>query len=186
MELYDRQCETREQALERLFGEHHTALRAFLRMRFGVRDEMEDIVQEVFIRLARLDNLPQRMPAGDRSNRSYIFAVANNLIVDMERSKARQRNYLEKFQAHGREEDEVLDDTPESITLAVEELEQFKKVILGLKPTWREAFILNRFKHKSYSETAIEMGVTVKQVERFIKNALVRVRKAAIEITGED
>ncbi len=183
--LFD-QDETRQQALDRLFNEHGDALRRFLRVRMGRDSDLEDIVQEVFIRLARLDDLSRRMPAGSASNRSFIFAVANNLTVDLERHRRVRYQYQEQQQAKINEEDEQFDITPESIALASEELQQIKEVIINLDPNWRDAFILNRFQYKSYREIAAEMGVTVKQVENYMKNALLRLREAALDMKGEE
>ena len=183
--LSGRQPETQEQVLERLFGEHGGALRGFLQMRFDVGQEIEDVVQEVFMRLARLDNLADRLPVGGTSNRSFIFAVANNLVVDMERRKVHQRRFAESEQSQKLEEDDHCLASPESIALAHDEIAQLKKVILGLKPTWRNAFILTRIKCLSYKDAARQMNVTIKQVERFLKSALIQIRKAANDVSGE-
>ncbi len=176
--------ETREQALERLFNEHSSALRGFLRVRLGVREEMDDVVQDVFAKLADLDQLPERLPPGEGRNRSYLFAVANHLVVDMERSRDVQRRYLAKRQLEAQGDDGSCDATPEVITLAQQELDRVKQVITRLPPLWRQAFILNRFKHKSYREVANEMGISVKTVEKYIKKALVKVRRAALAKAG--
>lgn len=186
VDLAERRPESQEQVLERLFSEHGGALRGFLRMRLGVGEELDDVVQEVFTRLARLDNLADRLPIGGNSNRSFIFAVANNLIVDMERRKVHQRRYTESQQSQKREEDDHCLASPESIALAHDEIARLKRVILTLKPTWRDAFILTRIKCLSYREAAQRMNVTVKQVERFLKSALIQIRKAAIGATGEE
>ena len=184
--LRGRPQETRRQVLERLFREHGSALRAFLTVRMGGSADLEDVVQEVFVRLSRMDNLQERLPAGNDSNRSFIFAVANNLVLDLERSRQVRRRYVEAEQVHAGEDDAVYDATPESVALAGQELEQIKELIMNLKPAWRTAFVLSRFRHKSYREVAAEMGVSVKQVEWFMKCALARLQKAAADILKED
>ena len=183
--LFNR-SETSQQALDRLFSEHGAALRSFLRVRMGAEDDLEDVVQEVFIRLAKIAGLAQRLPADGDNNRSFIFAIANNLVVDLERHKQVRHKYAERQQAQAREEDERFDITPESIALASEELERIKQVIMELEPNWRDAFILNRFQYKSYREIAAEMNVTIKQVENYMKNALLRLRRAAVDLSGAE
>ncbi|MDM3869750.1 RNA polymerase sigma factor [Porticoccus sp. W117] len=183
VDFANRRAESQEQVLDRLFREHGGALRGFLRARLGVGEDLEDVVQEVFIRLARLDDLASRLPINGSSNRSFIYTVANNLVVDMERRKAHQRRYAETQKSQKQDEDSHCLATPESIALAHDELEQLKRVILGLKPTWRDAFILTRIQSLSYKEAAQRMNVTVKQVERFLKSALIQVRKASIGVS---
>lgn len=176
--------ETREQVLERLFSEHGAALRGFLRVSLDVGEEAEDIVQEVFIKLAKLDNLQERLPHGGVSNRSFLFAIANNLVVDMERSKRVRRDYARELQAEARDEFQVHNASPETITLAKKELEQVKKVLMQMRPCWREAFILNRFRHRSYREIAMDMDISVKTVEKYIKKALIQIKATVQDLKG--
>lgn len=182
VDLQGRRRETNEQVLKRLFTEHSAALRAFLRVRMGVDldDDMDDIVQEVFIKLADLPNLPERLPPDNKSNRSFLIAMANNLVVDMERHKSVRRRYMDLHQHQPEQQAQVI--TPETIALASEELDQVKAVIMDLNPRWREAFILNRFKRKTYHQIADAMGVSVKQVEKYMKQALLRIREAAVAL----
>ncbi len=187
-----RDREIRERALERLFKEHGAALRAFLRVRTGSEHEADDIAQEVFARLARLDNLLERLPSGAAGNRSYIFTVANNLIVDIERRKVLERRYRESQSRKTVDTEdqqfrrEVDLSTPESCALASEDIARLKAVIKQLKPVWRDAFIFIRVDGLSYREAASRMGVSFKQVERYLTSALTQIRKAAIGCTEED
>ncbi|WIO74017.1 RNA polymerase sigma factor [Porticoccaceae bacterium LTM1] len=182
--LADRQRESREQVLERLFIEHGSALRGFLRVTLKVDSEVEDIIQEVFIKLANLEQLPERLPPGGASNRSFLFAIANNLVVDLERSKRVRREYASAHQAEAGPEAFVNNGSPEAITLARSDLECVKEVLLQMRPCWREAFILNRFRHRSYREISIDMGISVKTVEKYIKKALLQIKAAVQDLKG--
>lgn len=178
-----RQRETRKQVLERLFKEHEAAVCAFIRGRIGVAHEPEDIVQEVFLRLAGIDDLVDKMQQSRGSCRAYIFTMANNLVVDLERRNARLRNY----ETSQRESGEALVEhiTPEVAIAAYRDLELVKRVIMDLRPSWRRAFVLSRFKFLSYPQIAERMGVTVKQVENFMTQALSRIRAAERAIKAE-
>ncbi|WIO73981.1 RNA polymerase sigma factor [Porticoccaceae bacterium LTM1] len=182
VDLEGRRQETREQVLERLFREHASDVRAFLRMRMGADDELEDVLQEVFIRVANMDNLREKLAPGREDNRSYLFTVANNLTVDLERYKSVRRNYAERLalEQHGKANEA----TPEIIALNKQELARVKDVIMELKPNWRQAFVLSRFKYLSYPQIASEMGVSVKQVEKYMKQALMRIRDVAGSPSG--
>ena len=184
VDLPGRRQETREQVLERLFKEHRAALCAFLRVRMDRDAEMDDVVQEVFIRLARMKDLPERLSQGRESNRSFIIAIANNLVLDLEKSRRVRHRYADKVQAQAHDDDRVQSGTPETIAAARQELKRLRDVIMNLNPNWRKAFILNRFKHMSYREISVEMGVSVKQIDKFMKNALIQIRRAVSETKG--
>lgn len=181
-----RRRETREQVLERLFSEHGDALRAFLRVRMSSHADAdtEDIAQEVFIRLARMDELETRLSPSNDSNRSFMVAVANNLVLDFEKKKRVRYRYAQSEQAQAHEDDSIQLGTPESISESREQLERMRDVIMNLHPCSRKAFILNRFKFKSYREISVEMGVSVKQIEKYMKRALTQIREAAAEFKG--
>ena len=176
-----KQRETQRQALDRLYSDHQLALRKFLRARLAVGQDLDDIVQEVFAKLARIDNLPQLLPIGAPGNVSYLLRMANNLVFNHERHKAVRRRHLEIEKSRIQRESASFDRTPEHITVVREELDRLRGVIAGMRPNWRQAFVLNRFKQKTYKEIAIFMGVSVKQVEKYMQQALVVIRRALCE-----
>lgn len=177
-----RQKEKQGAVLERLYREHGAALRSFLLSRVSNEAEIEDIAQEVFIRLARMDDLQERLPSGCERNRAYIFQIANNILIDLSRRKAVRREYRDHHGA--RESEKQFDQAPEIILADREELMAVKKAILTMKPEWRRAFMLNRFKGWSHKAISQEMGVSVKQVEHYIANAIVRLRKVSLRVGG--
>ncbi|WIO75223.1 sigma-70 family RNA polymerase sigma factor [Porticoccaceae bacterium LTM1] len=164
----------RQQALEHLFREDGHILRGYLFKRLRDESEVEDLVQEVFAKLARMPELETRLVKGGK-NRNFIITVANNLIVDMERKRSTRCSYQaeQKHQA----DQLVYELSPEVEVVANQELSLVKAAIMDLKPTWRKAFAMSRFNHMSYKEISEEMGVGVKQVEKYITNALVQLRK---------
>lgn len=185
IDLRDRR-KSREQLLEKLFSEHGPALRAFLAGRTRNEAEAEDLLQEVFVRLARLENLTERL-VGEKGNvRSFVFSTANNLAMDLERRKAVRRNY--QTGERGRAHDMVFEITPEVAVVAHQELDVVKQAILDLPPNWRKAFTLSRFRHMSYKQIASEMGLSVKVIEKYINRSLIQLRNAtrAAHESGEE
>ncbi|MDM3869772.1 RNA polymerase sigma factor [Porticoccus sp. W117] len=182
--LKKRTSETRDEVLERLFIDHGDALRGFLMVRLDTQDDIDDVMQEVFIRLARMQDLENRMAPERLNNRSFMVAIANNLVLDLEKSRQVRHRYAEKEQMWAQDDRSSHTQTPEIISQSREELERIREAIMNLRPKWRTAFILNRFKFKSYQQIALEMGVSVKQVEKYMKGALVQIRKVAAEFKG--
>ena len=175
IDLQDRR-KSKEQVLEQLFSEHGPALRAFLAGRIRNEAEAEDLLQEVFVRLARIDDLTERLIAEKGNVRSFVFSTANNLAIDLERGKAVRRNY-QAFERGGADQ-KVFEITPEVVLMANQELEVVKRVILELPPNWRKAFTLSRFRHMSYKQIAAEMGLSVKAIEKYINRSLIQLRNA--------
>ena len=172
-----------QQILEQLFREHGEALRSFLLGRVRNKADIEDIIQDVFSRLARQKDLNARHHMEARQNRAYIFTMANNLIVDMERRKAVRSQYCVENQQNPA--GKVYELSPDVVVVAQEQLSTVKEAIKGLKPTWRTAFVLSRFKHMSYKEISAVMGVTERQVEAFVARAVVKL-KASLEPFGSE
>ena len=175
----------RKQLVAQLFAEHGQALRRFLRGRSVPHNELEDFVQELFTRLMGAQGLREKMSAASGSNRSYLLTMANGLIVDHRRKQKRRRAYAaEQQELKGEWIDQR---TPERIVAAQLELEAFKAVLLKMPLHWRVAFVLQRFRNMSYKDIALHMGITVEQVDHYLRRAMRRIHKAQqkIEATGE-
>ncbi len=182
VDMDERRRETRTRLLEQLFVEHRSDLRAFLAARLGVTDNsnLEDVIQEVFIRLAKAKALPPEVVAGQQKGVSYLLATAHHHVIDMERGNARRRRFMER-EAREKKSEIAAELTPEKAAIAAERLEQLKQVIDQMRPKWRRVFVLSRFRFMSYKEIARDMGLSVKQVEKHMQNALICIRRAALE-----
>ena len=80
--------------IERLFRSYHAGLVRYLARRLGDRDWAEDVAQETFVRAMRQEQLT--------SERSWLFAVATNLVRDQARTDDRRRKHLEQLAAEAR------------------------------------------------------------------------------------
>lgn len=175
------QQKSRRQLLEKLFNEHRVALRRFLRVRFGSDVESDDLIQDVFVWLAKKDDLFKALSPESGSNRSFLLTVLNNMAVDMERRKVVRRRYV----AERKEEvaQEVGELTPERVAGDREHLKRVHEIIMNLRPSWRRVFVMNRFESMSYRQIASTMGISVKQVEKYMSSALREIRKATQQLT---
>ncbi|MYL00305.1 MAG: sigma-70 family RNA polymerase sigma factor [Gammaproteobacteria bacterium] len=183
--LASRERPERRRLVEQLFDEHARALRLFLMGWSVPQDQVDDLVQELFTRLMGVDGLERKMSARTGSNRAYLLTMDNNMIVDRQRKSQVRRAYLaEQREIEPRRMDER---TPERIVAAQLELEAMRSVIRNMRLNWRVAFILQRFGNMSYEDIAIHMGVTVRQVERYMVRAMRRIReeRRKIEAAGE-
>ena len=170
----------RKKLVEQLFDQHSRSLRHFLLGWSIPQHEIDDVVQELFSRLLDVEQLEERMSGSTGSNRSYLLTMANNLLVDRRR-KLQVRNAYAAEQRHieGEQADQR---TPERIIAAELELEAMRSVIKRMRLNWRVAFVLQRFGNLSYEEIALHMGVTVRQVDRYLVRAMRRIREAQRKI----
>src|SRR5437773_5809261 len=92
--------------IERLFTTYHQPLVRYLVRRLGDRDWAEEIAQETFVRALRQEQIV--------SERSWLFAVATNLVRDEAKKDARRRRHLELLAQEAKAAELV---TPQSLTM---------------------------------------------------------------------
>lgn len=85
----------RDDELDRLFRTYHQPLVRYLTRRLGDRDWAEEVAQETFLRALRQEKL--------LSERSWLFAVATNLVRDEARKDERRRRHLQLLAAEEKE-----------------------------------------------------------------------------------
>ncbi len=83
--------------LEALYDEHAPALFRFLVRLTGDEAAVKDILQEIFIRLAR----EPRLLDGVRAPRSFLFRMAHRLAIDQARRAETHARYAQRAQDEG-------------------------------------------------------------------------------------
>src|ERR1051325_7979074 len=81
--------------LDRLYDEHADALFAFLLNFTRPQRHTRDLLQEIFIRLAR----EPRLLRGVRNERSFLIRLAHNAAIDLMRRRGTREKYHEQFNA---------------------------------------------------------------------------------------
>ncbi len=153
---------------------HREELRAFVRRRIGVSEDIEDVVQETFLRAQRAG----RFNSVDNP-RAYLVRIADNLIRDRHR---RERHHL--FEPNLEEQPQDPEDpapSPERVARARQELHKLALAVATLPPKPREALILHKFHHLSYNEIARVMGISPRTVEKHLAKAVAHCRRAVRE-----
>ena len=119
--------------------------------------DVDDLVQEVFIRLVRQAEIESVVQID-----SYVFQTAANVIRDRARRQAAR---------HHREHDELseselpTDDlSPERVLLGAEQLERVIAALEELPESTRQAFVLRRYEGMRHEEIAAHLGLSVSGV----------------------
>lgn len=139
----------RDDELERLFKLYHVPLVRYLTRRLGDRDWAEEVAQETFLRALRQDALS--------SERSWLFAVATNLVRDEARKDERRRRHLQLLAAEERER------VAEPVETSLERAQEgalARKAIDALAERDRLALLM-REEGLDYNEIAEALGLSV-------------------------
>ena len=152
-------------SVDRLAHEYHGAFIRFLRRRLRGTAEPADVAQEAYIRMLQYEGSRHL-----RSPYSMLLRIALNVAQDMNRSnrvrRVLQHRHLDEMEiASGAP-------TPEKALSIAEDLDRALAAIERLPPRCRQVFLLHRRQHLSYSEIAVECGISVKMVEKHISSAL--------------
>ena len=152
---------------ERLFRTYHRPLVRYLTRRLGDRDWAEEVAQETFLRALR-------HPGGALTNeRSWLFAVATNLIRDDARRDARRRQHLTLLANESREAQAPAADN--ALERAQEQADA-RQVVEMLDERDRNALLM-REEGLDYHEIAEALDLSVGSVG----TTLARARKRLVE-----
>ncbi len=142
----------KDEELERLFRTYHGPLVRYLTRRLGDRDWAEEVAQETFLRALRQDTLA--------SERSWLFAVATNLVRDDARKNERRRRHLAVLAEQ--ERDSVFEVEPTSLERA-QEGALARRAIDALAERDRLALLMKE-EGLNYEEIAETLGLSVGSV----------------------
>jgi len=152
---------------------HGGKLKAYLRGSFPSIQDVDDVVQESYLRIWR-----RRLVGPVTSAQSYLYKIARNLALDL----IRRRSILSVEPLSTSEGLDVLDAGPGAAESACtsEEIELLLKAIEALPPRCREVVILRKLRGFTPREIAdrlgiaegtvhIHGGVGVRRIEQFLR-----------------
>ena len=156
-----------------LFNTYHATLVRYLARRVGDRDWAEEVAQETFVRALRQETIA--------SERSWLFAVATNLVRDGARRDARQRDRLERLRA---EQDTATEPPPTSMERD-EARERARAAIATLADRDREALLMKE-EGLSYGEIAAALDLSIGSVGTTLSRARRRLMEAYERVEAGD
>ena len=158
----------RAEQVKSLFEEHNRSLVRFLRARLHSEAEAEELAQEAYVKLLRLDD-------SDAISylRAFLFRIAANLATD----RIKQRDRRVKIRNLVFFETDESGPLPESVLSANDELAIVRQAVEELPPKCRMAFLLHKIHEHSVLETAERMELSVRMVRLYIARALAHCRE---------
>jgi RNA polymerase sigma-19 factor, ECF subfamily len=149
------------------FRSYDKQLHRYLARRLTKRQDAEDLAQEVYLRLLRVD-------AAKRVQKpvAYIYGIASHVVADF-RSESKQ----------GHERLEEADDEPDDRASAPDDLadrlnlqQQLERAFARLPQTHALVLIAHKHRGLSYEEVAAELGLSIHTVEKYVTQAKALIR----------
>jgi len=158
---------------------HEPMVRSWLRQRLQSPDDIDDLIQEAYAKLAAMSSLEQiKRPD------AFFFQVVRNLLVDqIRRSRVVRIEAAAELDVPSFYADEP---TPERIAGARRELARVGELIDALPDRCRRVFILLKIEGLSQKEVASRLGVSESVVENQGVKGLQKILKAMREETGDN
>ena len=146
---------------------HDASLKAYLRGSFPTVRDVEDVVQESYLRVWRA-----KMAGSVESARGFLFCAARNLAIDFLRQ--RRRSPLEALGDLAALD--VIDDRPDAFEAAAahEKINLLGEALDMLPPRQRQIVILCKLQSKSHREVAGLLGLSEKTVTEHVYRGVQR------------
>lgn len=157
--------------LARAFFEKREDLVLFLAARTRCMATAEDLVQDLYLKVAALEpGVEVKAPT------ALLYRMATNLMLDQIRSgqRAARRNAEWRADATGHAAGEEIAREPaaDEVVMARERVRRLADAVAALPPQMGRAFRLHKLEGLSQAETARAMGVSVKMIEQHIQAAI--------------
>lgn len=153
------------------YFEMREALGRFFRARLGPSGDIEDLLQDLYVKVAALP-----ASAEVRDPRAYLYRLASNLVMDRWRSgrRAAARDGAWRLVSHSIGSTEDLDDTPsaEDVVAGRERFARLLATLSRLPPKTQSVFRLHKFDGLSYAEVAVRLGMSRSSVEKHMMDTL--------------
>ena len=157
-------AETEQIAL--LSQQFRPGLQRFFSKRVKEHHEVDDLVQDVFVRLVRKVNTD-----GAQIVAGYVFQTAQSVLNDwLRKRQVRKASVHEDLEA---DLPGLMDDsTPERVLVGKQSLEKATAAVLELPEVTRTIFLLRRLEGMPYRDIAKRLGMPVSTVEKHMARAV--------------
>jgi RNA polymerase sigma factor (sigma-70 family) len=154
---------TKDAWLEGIVQRNDRDLKRYLSQRVGNRAEVEDLAQEIYLRLLRIERKDLV-----RSPEALLFRVASNAVYEW-RLLARNRlphspTELERL--------ESIESEPSADIWRAELAHALTAALERLSPKCRAAVVLHRREQLTYSEVGVQLGISVAMVKKYLSQGV--------------
>jgi RNA polymerase sigma factor (sigma-70 family) len=150
-------------------------LRRYLSLRIDNRAEIDDIAQEIYLRLLRIERTDLI-----RSPEALLFRIASNAVYEWH---LLARNRL----PHGPSELDALeanDAEPTADVWRAEVTNALQAALARLSPKCRAVVVLHRREQLTYAEVGVTLGISIAMVKKYLSQGVALCREHLRERLG--
>jgi RNA polymerase sigma-70 factor (ECF subfamily) len=146
-------------------------LHRFLMRRLRSAQQAQDLAQEAYLRLLRVEHAELI-----RQPRAYLYRIAVNLVTEF---RLRVRRDPVTYDSETLEDiAEKIGEAPSDEGERVADAEQIELLLEQLPPLYRAIFVLRKRDGLSYPEIAQQLGISVHTVKKYLARAVAKCRHA--------
>jgi len=165
-------AEDKRSFVDAVAAQHGQRLRRFLLARVRNAADASDLVQEVYLRLLRVeDHETIRMPE------AYLFALANHVLYQFRLRQSRAGPPAELLDLLA-EAQSVFENDPLVRSENQQRIEELETVLNDLPVKARATLILHRRDGLTLEQIGAELGISRAMVKKYLARALLRCRQA--------
>lgn len=154
-----------QQEFKVLFEKHFADVRKSVFYRSGDADVATDIAQETFLKIWEKQSSIQ-----PEKVKGLLFKIAGDLYISHYRKEKRSFKFFNSFifenETQSPEEEMAFNQLKENYSNSLEKMNEKQRTV----------FLLSRAENMKYAEIAEMLGISVKAVEKRMKNALEQLR----------
>ena len=170
-----------DSVFHRLYEHYHQDVFNFLTYLTGDRNQSEDLMHEVYVRVLRA----YAGFEGKSSEKTWLFSIAKNVAIDHFRKKSvRQKHQFDQFDW---EQSELISSgsTPDEVLALNEEMRQLLQVLNTCTGDQKMVIVLRYFQELSIAETAETLGWTEGKVKTTQHRAIKTLQKKLNTLSAE-
>lgn len=167
----------RRQLWAQLFARRQGWLQGYFRRRLAQPADAQDLAQEVYLRLLRID---RGEAAAIADPEAYLFTVAANLVKEqavLQRRRALQVDFAQVYPALEAPEEEGAE---EALDRELRE-QRLAAALQRLPPRHRAVMLMQYREGLSYADIAQRLGVSTHMVKKYVVKALALCRQELAE-----
>ncbi|MDC3415413.1 RNA polymerase sigma factor SigX [Aquibacillus salsiterrae] len=157
-------------AFDELYENYHKDLFQFVFYMVKDRQQTEDIIQEVYIKVINAYDTFK----GESSEKTWLFSIARHVTIDFFRKQQRKRNRIIDFFDWGENGHFIKDeaDLPDEVAVMNEEMRLVYQCLDHCSIDQKSVIILRYIQSFSIQETAETLGWTISKVKTTQHRAL--------------
>ena len=158
-----------KKAFDGLYNYYYPRLHSFIKSFLKTEDDIDDIVQDVFVRLWENRNKIKNVETFN----AWIFTVTKNAVITLFRERIKQSSFESRIRELVVQNENYLDTSVEYNEIR----EKVEKIINQLPEKRKLIFKLSREQGFSNREIADHLGISVKTVEDHMLHSIRYLRK---------